>query len=81
MTKPTIADNKPIAVNLEKGKEYYFCTCGLSANQPFCDGSHQGSSFEPKAFTAENDGEAYLCACKHSGNAPFCDGSHTKLSE
>jgi len=81
MTKPTIADNKPIAVNLEKGKTYYFCTCGLSANQPFCDGSHQGTSFEPKAFTAENDGEAYLCACKHSGNIPFCDGSHTKLSK
>lgn len=81
MIKPTIADNKPIAVHLEKGKDYYFCSCGLSSNQPFCDGSHQGSSFEPKVFTAEKEGEAYLCACKHSDNVPFCDGSHTKLSK
>jgi CDGSH-type Zn-finger protein len=80
MEKPTIADIKPIAVNLEQGKTYYFCTCGKSAGQPFCDGSHQGSSFAPKAFTAEKDGAAHLCLCKQTGNAPFCDGSHVKLS-
>lgn len=80
MTKPIIADNKPIAVTLEKGAEYFFCTCGRSQNQPFCDGSHAGSGFAPKAFTAETDGQAHLCACKHSANAPFCDGSHARFA-
>lgn len=76
MDKPIIANNKPISVELEKGKEYYFCTCGRSNNQPFCDGSHKGSGFTPKAFSAERDGEAWLCQCKHTNNIPFCDGSH-----
>jgi CDGSH-type Zn-finger protein len=80
MTNAIIADNKPVAVELKQGEEYYFCTCGGSANQPFCDGTHQGTSFQPKAFTAEKDGVAYLCACKQSGNTPYCDGSHSKLT-
>ena len=80
MDKPTIADIKPTAVNLKKGETYHFCTCGKSAGQPFCDGSHQRTSFTPKAFTAEKDGDAHLCMCKHTANAPFCDGSHMKLS-
>ncbi len=80
MTNPVVADNKPIAVNLKQGEEYYFCTCGGSSNQPFCDGSHKGTSFTPKAFTADKDEEAYLCACKHTGNAPFCDGTHKQFS-
>lgn len=80
MSHPVIADNKPSAVKLKKGEEYYFCTCGRSNNQPFCDGSHQGTSFTPKAFTADKDEEAYLCACKHTGNAPFCDGTHKKFT-
>lgn len=79
MTTPIIAGKQPIAVNLEKGKEYYFCTCGQSTNQPFCDGSHQGTSFAPKSFIAQENGESYLCVCKHTNNAPFCDGFHTKL--
>jgi len=81
MTKPIIADNKPKQVNLKKGEDYYFCTCGRSANQPFCDGSHKGTPFTPKSFTAEQDGDAYLCACKHSGNTPFCDGTHKQFSD
>ena len=81
MEKPIIAGNKPIAINLEQGKEYYFCTCGRSANQPFCDGSHQSTLFTPKAFIAEKDGDTYLCACKHTNNAPFCDGTHSQFSE
>jgi CDGSH-type Zn-finger protein len=81
MTEATIANNQPVSVVLEKDKEYYFCSCGNSKNQPFCDGSHSGTKFEPLAFTAEKDGEAWLCACKQTGNAPFCDGSHQNISD
>ena len=80
MSNPIVADNKPKAVNLKQGEEYYFCVCGRSANQPFCDGSHKGTSFTPKAFKVEKNEEAYLCACKHTGNAPYCDGTHKKFS-
>ncbi|MFC1749471.1 CDGSH iron-sulfur domain-containing protein, partial [Pseudomonadota bacterium] len=80
MSKPVVADIKPVKVQLEAGSEYYFCTCGKSNKQPFCDGSHKGSDFKPKAFTAEKDGDAYLCACKHTNNTPFCDGSHKQFS-
>ena len=80
MTNPIVADNKPIAVNLKQGEEYHFCACGRSSNQPFCDGSHKGTSFMPKAFTADKNEEAYLCACKYTGNAPFCDGTHKQFS-
>ena len=80
MSNPIIADNKPIAVTLKQGEEYYFCTCGRSSNQPFCDGSHKGTSFTPKPFTADKDEEVYLCQCKHTGNAPFCDGTHKKFT-
>jgi len=79
MDKPTIADNKPINVSLDKGEEYYFCACGKSQNQPFCDGSHAGTSFTPIAFKAEEE-DAYLCMCKHTKNPPFCDGSHKLFS-
>lgn len=79
--RPTIANNKPIKVDLAQGEEYYFCTCGRSSKQPFCDGSHAGSEFKPKAFTAEESGEAFLCQCKHSGNLPFCDGTHKQFDD
>lgn len=77
--KPIVANNKPAKVELTKGDEYYFCACGRSNNQPFCDGSHAGTDFKPKAFTAEQSGDAYLCQCKHSANVPFCDGSHKQF--
>lgn len=77
MIKPRVADKKPVKVELEKGKEYYFCTCGQSTTQPYCDGAHQGGTFSPKVFIAEKTGTAYLCACKQTMNAPFCDGKHT----
>ncbi len=80
MDKPVIANNRPAKVELEKDQDYYFCTCGKSANQPFCDGSHAGSSFKPKKFTADDSGAQYLCACKHSANLPFCDGTHKDFS-
>lgn len=81
MSKPVIADNKPKAVNLEKGKEYFFCTCGRSDNQPFCDGSHKETAFQPKSFTADKSEEVYLCQCKHTKNQPFCDGTHKQFSD
>ena len=79
MDKPKIADLKPKPVELEKN-EYYWCACGLSQNQPFCDGSHAGTEFQPKAFTPDAAGEVHLCMCKHTTNPPYCDGSHASLS-
>jgi mannose-6-phosphate isomerase-like protein (cupin superfamily)/CDGSH-type Zn-finger protein len=64
---------------LKSGRTYHWCRCGRSANQPFCDGSHQGTGLEPKAFVAHTDAEVLLCGCKHSADAPFCDGAHTNL--
>ena len=81
MSNPIVADNKPAQVNLSKGEEYHFCTCGRSKSQPFCDGSPVGTAFTPKVIVAEEDGEAYLCACKHSGNRPYCDGTHQMFSD
>ena len=81
MSNPIIADNKPVKVTLSKGQEYHFCTCGRSGNQPFCDGSHKGTSFTPKAFTVDKDEEAYLCACKHTDKSPFCDGTHKQFTD
>jgi len=74
-----VAGTSPIKVALEKGKTYFFCTCGESSNQPYCDGSHSGTEFTPKAFDADRDGAHFLCACKQSANTPYCDGSHSKL--
>ena len=79
MDTPKIADVKPKQADLEK-KEYYWCACGLSNNQPFCDGSHAGTGFSPKSFTPDEPGEAYLCMCKQTANPPYCDGTHASLS-
>jgi len=79
MSDPQIAAKNPAPVELEAGKDYWYCSCGASGSQPFCDGSHKGTEFSPQKFTAEKDGTAYLCQCKHTGNAPFCDGSHKDL--
>ena len=81
MSNPVIAAVSPKKVTLKKGDEYYFCTCGRSQNQPYCDGSHAGTGFKPKPFSAEQDGDAYLCQCKHTANMPFCDGSHKQFSK
>lgn len=78
-SKPTIAQKSPCAVDVEAGKSYWFCTCGKSTSQPFCDGSHQGSGFAPKELKAEKAETVYFCGCKHSANGMTCDGSHQKL--
>lgn len=78
---PIIAAKVPTKVELEAGKDYFWCRCGRSKSQPFCDGSHAGSGIEPLKFTAEKDGSATLCQCKASASAPFCDGSHTRLGD
>lgn len=80
-SKPVVAAATPFPADLTKGEEYHYCTCGRSSNQPFCDGSHAGTGFVPKAFGAEETGTAYLCRCKQTSNAPFCDGTHAKLPE
>ena len=79
-SEPVVAAKNPYSVELEQGKTYYWCACGRSKNQPFCDGSHKGTGFEPRAFTAERSGTAWLCGCKHSSKAPFCDGTHKGLA-
>lgn len=81
MAKPKIADNRPIAVTLEKGKEYYWCSCGHSQHQPLCDGSHKDTEFQPQAFTAEKDDKVFLCQCKRTSRPPFCDGSHKAITQ
>lgn len=81
MSNPVIADNKPTTVTLKKGEEYFFCACGRSSNQPFCDGSHAGTGITPKRFVAEKDEKAVLCQCKYTGDAPYCDGTHNQFDK
>ncbi|WP_420860995.1 CDGSH iron-sulfur domain-containing protein [Algirhabdus cladophorae] len=77
---PKIAQPNPIPVEVEAGKSYFWCSCGQSASQPFCDGSHKGSGFAPLKYTADEDHKVFFCGCKQTGNAPLCDGSHKDLA-
>ncbi|WP_415404175.1 CDGSH iron-sulfur domain-containing protein [Tateyamaria sp. SN3-11] len=79
MATPKIAQKAPYPVDVEAGKTYFWCSCGQSANQPFCDGSHKETDFNPVKFTAEADKKVFFCGCKASDKAPLCDGSHNAL--
>jgi len=78
MENPVIAQKSPYVLEMQPGS-YYYCTCGKSANQPFCNGSHRGSEFVPKKVEITDIKKVAWCGCKHSANAPFCDGTHAKL--
>ncbi len=78
MSDPIAAGDKPIPIEVEAGKTYFWCACGRSATQPFCDGSHKGSQFTPVKWTAPENRRVFFCACKKTGGAPLCDGSHNK---
>lgn len=80
MSDPVIAQREPYGLELEPGT-YWWCACGRSKDQPWCDGSHKGTDFTPVELVIEEKKTVWLCGCKHSQNAPLCDGSHSKLAD
>ncbi len=79
MAEPNVAQKGPFKADVAAGKSYWWCACGRSKNQPFCDGSHKGSEFSPMQYDATESKTVFFCGCKHSGTKPFCDGTHKKL--
>ena len=78
MAEPQIAQRSPFAVEVAPG-DYWWCQCGQSRRQPFCDGSHKATEFTPVKFSVSEPQKVWLCGCKRTGGKPFCDGSHKKL--
>ncbi len=78
MSDPVRAGDSPIAVEVSRGKRYFWCACGQSSKQPFCDGSHKGTGISPLVYEAQEDKKLFFCVCKQTGNAPLCDGSHSR---
>ena len=76
MDNPKRAADTPFGVEVEAGKPYFWCACGLSASQPFCDGSHKDTGFTPVRYEAAEAGKVFFCGCKGTANQPLCDGSH-----
>ncbi len=79
MTEPVVAQKAPYPVEVEAGKSYFWCACGKSAKQPFCDGAHKGSGMAPVKYEAAKDAKVYFCGCKATLNKPLCDGTHGKI--
>jgi CDGSH-type Zn-finger protein len=79
MSEAMIAQKAPFKVAVEAGRAYWWCACGRSAKQPFCDGSHKVTSLTPIKYVAETTGPVWFCGCKHSGHRPLCDGTHKSL--
>ena len=79
MSKPVRASETPYKANVEAGETYFWCACGESANQPFCDGSHKGTDFTPVKFEASESKAVFFCGCKATQNPPLCDGSHKNM--
>jgi len=79
MSSPECPQKAPYAVEVEAGQNYFWCSCGKSAKQPFCDGSHKDTDFTPVKYTAEESKKVFLCGCKATSNQPMCDGSHKDL--
>ncbi|TYB80571.1 CDGSH iron-sulfur domain-containing protein [Maritimibacter fusiformis] len=78
-TEPVIAQKGPFAVEVEEGKRYFWCACGRSKKQPFCDGSHEVTDLKPVKYTAEATKKVFFCGCKRTAGQPLCDGSHNSL--
>ena len=79
MAEPNIAQKAPFPVDVTAGKKYFWCACGKSENQPFCDGSHSDTEFTPVAYEADKDRTLYFCGCKRTAGAPLCDGTDNSL--
>lgn len=79
MAEPVVVQKSPYAVEVEAGKKYWWCSCGRSQKQPYCDGSHKDTGLTPLLYTAEKTGKVYLCGCKSTAKKPFCDGTHGRL--
>lgn len=79
MSTPEIAAKEPFSVEVEAGRKYFWCACGKSAKQPFCDGSHAGTGLAPVLYEAEKSRTVFFCGCKRTAKQPLCDGAHAKL--
>lgn len=76
MDQPRRAADTPFGIDVEAGESYFWCACGQSGSQPFCDGSHKDSGYSPVRYDATEDGKVFFCGCKQTGSQPLCDGSH-----